>query len=200
MKYYAVKAGHKTGIYYTWDYCKAQISGYKGAIYKRCKTLSEAEDFLNEHTDTAKETADSAASIKVYIVGRFNENIQTYACGIVVVDGASVETWGLCEKDTLQTELKAVAGEILGAKAAMGYCANKGISVLHLYYNYDGIERWCSGEWKAKKYAAAEYKRCYDEYKQTNNLKVVFHKIEASDGNNYSNIAVTVAENYLQQN
>ncbi|MBZ6375417.1 MAG: RNase H1/viroplasmin domain-containing protein [Kocuria palustris] len=31
-KYYAVKAGHKPGIYYGWNDCLAQITGFKGAI------------------------------------------------------------------------------------------------------------------------------------------------------------------------
>ena len=34
MKYYAVKKGRKTGIFTTWDDCKAQVNGYKGAVYK----------------------------------------------------------------------------------------------------------------------------------------------------------------------
>lgn len=31
-KYYAVKAGHKPGIYYGWNDCLAQVTGFKGAI------------------------------------------------------------------------------------------------------------------------------------------------------------------------
>ena len=45
-KFYAVKNGKKTGIFSTWDECKEQVFGFKGAIYKSFKTLSEAEAFL----------------------------------------------------------------------------------------------------------------------------------------------------------
>lgn len=31
-KFYAVKAGHTTGVKLTWDDCKESITGYKGAI------------------------------------------------------------------------------------------------------------------------------------------------------------------------
>ena len=32
--YYAVRVGKTPGIYKTWEECKAQVIGYKGAIYK----------------------------------------------------------------------------------------------------------------------------------------------------------------------
>ena len=34
MKYYAVKVGRVSGIYSSWDECKAQVDGYVGAIFK----------------------------------------------------------------------------------------------------------------------------------------------------------------------
>lgn len=46
-KYYAVKNGVKPGIYTSWNECKLQVDGYKGAIYKSFKTHTEAEDFVN---------------------------------------------------------------------------------------------------------------------------------------------------------
>ena len=33
-KYYAVRAGRKTGIFETWDECRAQTTGFKGASFK----------------------------------------------------------------------------------------------------------------------------------------------------------------------
>ena len=46
-KYYAVRAGRKTGIFRTWDECKEQVSGFSGASYKSFTTKEKAEDFLN---------------------------------------------------------------------------------------------------------------------------------------------------------
>jgi ribonuclease HI len=33
-KYYVVHVGRQQGIYTTWADCKAQVDGFKGAIYK----------------------------------------------------------------------------------------------------------------------------------------------------------------------
>jgi len=44
--YYAVRIGKTPGIYKTWEECKAQVIGYKGAIYKGFVEKQDAEDFL----------------------------------------------------------------------------------------------------------------------------------------------------------
>ncbi|PWY78448.1 hypothetical protein BO94DRAFT_177822 [Aspergillus sclerotioniger CBS 115572] len=31
-KYYAVKAGYQPGVYYDWNDCLTQVTGYKGAV------------------------------------------------------------------------------------------------------------------------------------------------------------------------
>ena len=46
-KIYAVRKGHKTGLFYTWDECKKAVYGYSGAEYKGFLTKEEAEAFLN---------------------------------------------------------------------------------------------------------------------------------------------------------
>jgi ribonuclease HI len=45
-KFYAVRKGYTTGIFYSWTECKKQVLGYKGSIFKSFPTLKEAEDFL----------------------------------------------------------------------------------------------------------------------------------------------------------
>ena len=58
--YYAVAKGKTPGIYSTWDECKNETTGYKGAIFKKFKTEEEANDFIKENTlivsETEKET------------------------------------------------------------------------------------------------------------------------------------------------
>ena len=44
--YYAVKIGVRPGIYRTWDECKKNVHGFKGAIFKGFVTLEEAEEFM----------------------------------------------------------------------------------------------------------------------------------------------------------
>jgi len=46
MSYYAVHTGKKPGIYNTWDECKLNVNGYKGAKYKKFKNKDDAEKFI----------------------------------------------------------------------------------------------------------------------------------------------------------
>ncbi|EAW08019.1 RNA-DNA hybrid ribonuclease [Aspergillus clavatus NRRL 1] len=45
-KYYAVKAGYQPGIYYEWNDCLTQVTGYKGAVFQAFPTYEEANAFL----------------------------------------------------------------------------------------------------------------------------------------------------------
>ncbi|KAJ1712215.1 ribonuclease H [Aspergillus flavus] len=45
-KYYAVKAGYQPGVYYAWNDCLTQVTGYKGAVFQAFSTLEEANAFL----------------------------------------------------------------------------------------------------------------------------------------------------------
>lgn len=44
--YYAVRIGRKQGIYNTWDECKAQITGFKSAKFKKFKNIEDAELYI----------------------------------------------------------------------------------------------------------------------------------------------------------
>ena len=75
--------------------------------------------------------------------------------------------------------MRNVAGELEGAMAAMDYCEKRNIKVLHLYYDYQGIESWATGEWKRNKPGTIRYKNFYDSLK---NVKVIFHKVKGHSG------------------
>ena len=50
MPFYAVAKGKTTGIFNTWDSCKQQTIGFKGAIYKKFETKEQAEKFIEKNT------------------------------------------------------------------------------------------------------------------------------------------------------
>ena len=49
-KIYAVKRGRKTGLFNTWDECKAQVAGVQGAVYKGFMDIDEANAWLSGST------------------------------------------------------------------------------------------------------------------------------------------------------
>ena len=61
-KYYAVRAGRKTGVFETWDQCKAQVMGFSGASYKSFPTREEAEAFVSGNSTKTKANSASPLS------------------------------------------------------------------------------------------------------------------------------------------
>ena len=49
--FYVVKKGRKTGIFKTWNECKAQVIGFKGAVFKGFVTEQEALEYMNGNLD-----------------------------------------------------------------------------------------------------------------------------------------------------
>lgn len=51
--YYAVRLGRVPGIYSTWDDCKKQTEGFKGAKFKKFPTEKEALEFISNSDSSA---------------------------------------------------------------------------------------------------------------------------------------------------
>ena len=45
--YYAVKKGHKTGVFDNWTEAQAATAGFSGPEFKKFKTKTEAEAYLD---------------------------------------------------------------------------------------------------------------------------------------------------------
>lgn len=52
LKWYAVRKGRKKGVYSTWNECREQTDKFPGAIFKSFKTKEEAEQFMNNATES----------------------------------------------------------------------------------------------------------------------------------------------------
>ena len=66
MKYYAVKNGYHPGIYTSWDDCKKEVDGFKGAKFKSFATKEEAEEFISGKVKEVK-------GLVAYVDGSFNK-------------------------------------------------------------------------------------------------------------------------------
>lgn len=210
-KFYAVKTGINPGIYHDWDECKKQVIGFKNASYKGFDSLEEAENFLNGKNCSAdikksgfeedniekiifdsKKNTDTAFA---YVDGSYDVKSKDFSCGIVFIHNGTqknfAKKFGFCDTSSMRN----VAGEIEGALAAMRFCIDLKISTLNLYYDYDGIAKWCLNEWKTNKQSTREYKKFYDSIK--NDLRVNFIKVKGHSGNKLNDLADTLAKSAL---
>lgn len=213
-KYYAVKIGKNTGIFQTWEECKENVDGYPGALYKSFKTISEAYTYLGDEgtqmslfdmdaatqpTNTTKteipdETMPISTASKAiaYVDGSFNAETNVFGYGVVMFhNGKEIHLSHSYNDEDLAT-MRNVAGEIYGSMAAMTYALENNIKTLSIYYDYMGIAKWCTGEWKTNKNGTIAYKKYYDKARKKVNIN--FKKVKGHSGDKYNDLADKLAK------
>lgn len=199
-KWYAVKAGCKTGIFETWEECKEQIHGFPGAVFKSFLTKREAEEFLSgeKQKQDIPFPSDTEAAI-AYVDGSFNPNMKDYfSFGVVFIYGGVIRKYSQRLQNPSAAEMRNVAGEIAGAAFAMRLCVQRGIPALDIYYDYAGIEKWCVGEWKTNRPWTKAFKSYYDSIRDKLSLR--FHKVMSHTGVVYNEMADRLAKEALKGN
>ncbi len=180
-KFYAVRKGRETGVFNSWDVCKSKISGFSGAEYKSFKTAAEAMEYVmggkTKEPDVHYEDHEKALA---YVDGSYNVHTKEFSYGAVLRHGDEEYEYSEKGTDKSLADMRNVAGEILGAEVMMRVCIEKGIKELDLYYDYEGIEKWCTGVWQAKKPGTQAYRDYYNSIKEK--LRVNFHKVAAHTG------------------
>lgn len=187
-KFYAVKVGREKGIYNNWEDCKKQVSKFSGAVYKSFNSREEAVTFIED-----KVVIDNNPGLIVYVDGSFNVKTNEYGYGCVFIDNQSIikETNG---KGNLEdyVSMRNVSGEILGCEVAVKYAIKQGYQDVYIYYDYEGIEKWAMGLWKANKVGTIAYVETMNNLMKQ--IKVHFIKVLAHSGDIYNERADKLAK------
>ncbi len=205
-KYYAVAKGKTPGIYLTWNDCKAQVDGFSGAVYKGFATVQEAEDFVvrygdritavdkqkNMQPDDNTEPVSTDTHLVAYVDGSYEHSMRQYAYGCVLVLPEDMVTLNGSGNEEDYVSMRNVAGEILGSEHAIRWAVEHGYSSITIYYDYEGIEKWANGIWKANKAGTQRYKEFVA--KQREKIDISFSKVAAHTGVKYNEMADQLAK------
>lgn len=191
-KFYAVKKGRKTGIFNSWDECKAQVEGFEGAVFKSFANLGDAEEFLNPGLPV---TAEKISLPRAYVDGSYDVATGRFSCGVLVLDGKGETEISRVFEDEDSSKLRNVAGEIMGARCAVEYAIEKGFKEIEIYHDYLGVGKWADGEWKANLEMTRDYKIFIAESR--NKIGIKFVKIKAHSGNRFNERADRLAKQAL---
>lgn len=195
-KFYAVRKGKKTGIFSTWDECKEQVTGFKGAIYKSFKTIGEAEEFIKGNEEKI-ENVEEVDGVYAYIDGSFDRINGIYGSGVVIVDGDKKHEYKHAGNREDYAQLHNVAGELEAAKFVMWYAVDKKIKEITLFYDYQGIEAWAVGDWKANLPYTQDYVKFYNKVKSV--VKVNFIKVKAHTGVELNEVVDKLAKDAIAE-
>ena len=189
MKYYAVRIGRNPGIYHTWDECKRETMGFKGASFKKFSTREDAEAFINEIEEDKKKSAEKDELV-VYVDGSYRNSDKSHSYGVYMFNDEEEYTYS--KRFFKDSDMRNVSGEIKGAMRAMEEAAELGKKKIYLHYDYEGIRSWALGFWKTNKEGTIYYKNFYDSIKDK--LEVKFIKVEAHTGVKYNELVDKLAK------
>lgn len=189
--YYAVKKGRIPGIYKTWDECKEQVSGFSGAEYKGFQFLEDAQNYL---CDSSK-LHDSNSCAIAYVDGSYCKNTNMFSYGAVLLCNGKKFEFSKAFDDPELATMHNVAGEIKGSEFVMQYCIDNNIKSVDIYYDYQGIEKWCTGEWKTNKTGTQKYREFYQN--ASKKISVNFIKVKGHSGDEYNDLADKLAKSAL---
>ena len=205
-KIYAVRKGHKTGLFNTWAECQKATAGYSGAEFRGFTEKEEALAFLNMETtktvsgDKSKEAAGVVEvpenMVIAYVDGSFEKSIGRYAFGCVLLtpDGQEIRESG-SGSDPAGVAIRNVAGEMLGAMNAVKWAQDNGYPAVEIRYDYEGVEKWVTGVWRAKTPLTSKYAVHMQEAGKK--IQISFCKVAAHTGNHYNEEADQLAKSAL---
>ena len=199
-KFYAVKKGVIPGIYESWNDCKLQINGYSGAIYKSFSTYDEALRYIQDggekrNDDNSKNVTLPETIVTAYVDGSYDSSTNRFSYGVVLFYNGKKEYFSEVFCDNPLSEMNNVAGEIKGSERAIQYCLDNKINSITIYHDYEGIAKWCTGEWQAKKEGTKAYKSFFDE--AAKKMEIYFVKVKGHSGNKYNDLADLLAKDAL---
>ena len=208
-KFYAVACG-KSGngmIYNTWDECKKEVIGHKGAIYKSFTSREDAINFIKLHgveieiedePENVIKTENDTDTAEIYVDGSFNTVKNNFSYGFVVVNNDNVvyEDKGI-GYDIDAVALRNVSGEVLGSLNAIRYAIENGFKKVNIYFDYQGIQSWAIGTWKRNNRITQDYHSQIQEMKKE--IDINFIKVKGHSGDRFNDRADYLAKKALEE-
>ena len=204
-KIYAVKKGHKTGLFESWEECKAAVDGFSGAEYKGFKERNEAWEYLgisseaNKSEKTAeldkaqKEVPADKESLIAYVDGSYEHSLLKYAFGCVfLLPDGRVLTENGSGNNPDSAKLRNVTGEMLGAMFAVRWAIKNGFRKIEIRYYYEGVEKWVTGAWKSKTELTGKYAMAMRSW--SSKIQITFTKVAAHTNVFYNEMADQLAK------
>ena len=202
-KVYAVKKGRTTGIFMSWDDCKAQVDGFAGAEYKSFADPADAMAYLGLTGGEGAKSGDKfPEGVRAYVDGSYDSASRRFSCGVVIVetdaDGNSeITEINSAFDDEEAAQQRNVAGEIMGSKLAIDWCRANGVKAIEIYHDYEGIGAWADRKWKANNPLTQGYRDFVEQARKSR--KITFVKVKAHAGNKYNELADRLAKKALSE-
>lgn len=167
-KYYAIRRGVQTGIFTDWDSCKTFVVGYPGAEFQKFSTEEDAKYYLDGNDFGYRGEAKISVpvdedSCNMYSWAIYNPN-GTLEFSVVVENSHS--HLNRFHGYTLPHDYISANGSsarTIGVLAGLYICYQLGYKNVTVVCNDVCLEKWATGEYKAKGVMQSKYVSLLEE-------------------------------------
>lgn len=132
--------------------------------------------------------------VKAYVDGSYNSKNSTYGGGVVLFLPNLKEPlqYKCSGNNKAHIRLGNVAGELFAVLKLFQIIERiNGVTDIEICYDYNGIEKWVTGEWRAKKTLTSTYRDIIRSFESKYNI--TFTKVAAHTGDIYNGLADKLA-------
>jgi ribonuclease HI len=134
------------------------------------KTTSSPHPDNNDHT--------APWEYEAYVDGSYTDGQVGYGTLIMKAGEVVFEVGGMVRDPTL-LDMRQVGGELQAVYTTIDWCKNNHVQGVSIYYDYEGIERWATGSWKANNPAT----QAYSSFMRGCGIKISWNKVKSHSGN-----------------
>lgn len=129
-----------------------------------------------------------------YIDGSFNAKKDICGAGAVFFDSKGTPHYmtSHCTEENM-TKMRNVGGEIASAIMVIKHAYDIDMKDITIYYDYEGIEKWITGDWKAINLAVQAYVEFVKDI-MSKGLQIKFVKVKAHSGDQWNDAADQLAK------
>jgi ribonuclease HI len=133
-----------------------------------------------------------------YVDGSWKPSYPTkVGSAVIIVEDDKVEELSFCKVDEELAKQRNIGGELRASMVAIKTAIDRGYDKVQIFYDYEGIEKWCIGVWRCKnKYTKAYKEFCQEMMKY---IDIEFVKVDAHTGDKYNEMADYWAKKSLEE-
>jgi len=132
-----------------------------------------------------------ANQLVAYVDGSYQDGKTGY--GAVIIDGIKevARFSGIVEE---ADGTRQVAGELQATMSVLTWCLDQKLAEIEIHYDYEGIEKWASGAWRAKQ----PLTQAYVSFLRQCPVKIQWSKVKSHSGDRWNDIADQLAKQGTQ--
>ena len=126
----------------------------------------------------------------VYVDGSYRDGKVGYGC-VIIKDNELYHSFSGIVNDPDAVKLRNVTGEMEAVLKALEFCLKERLTKPKIHYDYQGLEAWATGAWRAKTPFTMRYTELVRTYAET--LKIEWIKVGAHTGIYYNEMVDKLA-------